>query len=170
MPAGPVYDVKEMSEDPHTIARGMIERVPAATGGDHGVIAHPVKYSATPASIRRGAPLVGEHSREVLAEYGFAGDERFVGITMGETANVLGYRAMVDWVIPTFQDLRLATQFESVIRDLDTSDSDDTAWIFEAIYSATTSLSLMLDYRWELHRSMGETNNAIYLSLILYAR
>jgi len=75
VPAGPVYDVKEMSEDPHTIARGMIERVPAATGGDHGVIAHPVKYSATPASIRRGAPLVGEHSREVLAEYGFAADE-----------------------------------------------------------------------------------------------
>jgi len=75
VPAGPVYDVKEMSEDPHTIARGMIAKVPAATGGEHSVIAHPIKYSAKPTSIRRGAPLLGEHSREVLAEFGFAADE-----------------------------------------------------------------------------------------------
>jgi crotonobetainyl-CoA:carnitine CoA-transferase CaiB-like acyl-CoA transferase len=75
VPAGPVYDVKEMSEDPHTIARGMIAKVPAATGGEHSVIAHPVKYSATPTSIRRGAPLIGEHSREVLAEFGFEATE-----------------------------------------------------------------------------------------------
>ncbi len=75
VPAGPVYDVKEMSEDPHTIARGMIAKVPAATGGEHSVIAHPVKYSADPTSIRRGPPLMGEHSREVLAEFGFADDE-----------------------------------------------------------------------------------------------
>ena len=75
VPAGPVYDVKEMSEDPHTIARGMIAKVPAGTGGQHSVIAHPVKYSADPTSILRGAPLLGEHSREVLAEFGFAADE-----------------------------------------------------------------------------------------------
>ena len=64
-----------MSEDPHTIARDMIARVPAATGGEHSVIAHPIKYSADPTNIRRGAPLLGEHSREVLAEFGFALDE-----------------------------------------------------------------------------------------------
>jgi crotonobetainyl-CoA:carnitine CoA-transferase CaiB-like acyl-CoA transferase len=75
VPAGPVYDVKEMSEDPHTIARGMIQKVPAATGGEHAVVAHPVKYSADPTTIRRGAPLLGEHSREVLAEFGFGADE-----------------------------------------------------------------------------------------------
>jgi crotonobetainyl-CoA:carnitine CoA-transferase CaiB-like acyl-CoA transferase len=75
VPAGPVYDVREMTEDPHTAARGMIEHVPAAMGGTHGVIAHPNKYSATPAKIRRGAPLIGEHSREVLAEFGFSETE-----------------------------------------------------------------------------------------------
>jgi len=75
VPAGPVYDVKEMSEDPHTAARGMIDHVPAATGGEHAVITHPVKYSATPATVRRGAPLMGEHSREVLAEFGFSSQE-----------------------------------------------------------------------------------------------
>ncbi|MEK9796876.1 MAG: CoA transferase, partial [Alphaproteobacteria bacterium] len=75
VPAGPVYDVKEMSEDPHTAARAMIDHVPAATGGEHAVIAHPVKYSATPAAVRRGAPLMGEHSREVLVEFGFSSQE-----------------------------------------------------------------------------------------------
>jgi crotonobetainyl-CoA:carnitine CoA-transferase CaiB-like acyl-CoA transferase len=34
-----------------------------------------VKYSADPTTIRRGAPLLGEHSREVLAEFGFGADE-----------------------------------------------------------------------------------------------
>jgi len=75
VPAGPVYDVAEMAADPHTKARGMIPKVPAATGGEFAVIGHPVKYSAAATDIRRGAPLIGEHTAEVLAEYGFSADE-----------------------------------------------------------------------------------------------
>ena len=75
VPAGPVYDVAEMAADPHTRARGMIAQVPAATGGEFAAIAHPVKYSAASTDIARGAPLIGEHNREVLAEYGFTPEE-----------------------------------------------------------------------------------------------
>ena len=100
---------------------------------------------------------------------GFAGDEEFVGITMGKTANTLGVRAMMDWVIPKYQNIRLATQFESVFRDLLSSKSHDTAAIFEVGYSFTTAITARLDNRYELHRSMGQTNNAIYLTLIYYA-
>jgi crotonobetainyl-CoA:carnitine CoA-transferase CaiB-like acyl-CoA transferase len=35
----------------------------------------PVKFSGTPGGVRRAAPLYGEHSREVLAEFGFAAAE-----------------------------------------------------------------------------------------------
>jgi crotonobetainyl-CoA:carnitine CoA-transferase CaiB-like acyl-CoA transferase len=35
----------------------------------------PVKFSATPGGVMRGAPLYGEHSREVLAEFGFGDEE-----------------------------------------------------------------------------------------------
>jgi formyl-CoA transferase len=35
----------------------------------------PVKLSATPPSVRRPAPLYGEHTREVLLEFGFTGEE-----------------------------------------------------------------------------------------------
>ncbi len=49
----------------------MIAKVPAATGGEFAAIGHPVKYSAASTDISRGAPLIGEHSREVLTEFGF---------------------------------------------------------------------------------------------------
>jgi crotonobetainyl-CoA:carnitine CoA-transferase CaiB-like acyl-CoA transferase len=32
----------------------------------------PVKFSATPTRVNRAAPLLGEHTREILAEYGLA--------------------------------------------------------------------------------------------------
>ncbi len=75
VPAGPVNNIAEMIDDPHTKARGIITSVPAATGGEFAAIGHPVKYSAASTEIARGAPLIGEHSREVLAEFGFTGDE-----------------------------------------------------------------------------------------------
>jgi crotonobetainyl-CoA:carnitine CoA-transferase CaiB-like acyl-CoA transferase len=75
VPAGPVYDVAEMANDPHTKARGMIASVPVAAGGEFAAIGHPVKYSSASTEISRGAPLIGEHTSEVLAEYGFTVDE-----------------------------------------------------------------------------------------------
>ncbi len=99
---------------------------------------------------------------------GFAGDEEHVAITGGKRAEVLGYRVWLDWVLPMHDDLRLGAQFESVIRDLSNSDSDDTAVIIEAAYSFTTTVSVMLDYRVELSRSMGEESDALYLTFIYY--
>jgi hypothetical protein len=99
---------------------------------------------------------------------GFAGDEEFVGITGGRTADVLGYRAWADWVVPQCLDLRLGAQFESVVRDVSTPDSDDTSVIFEVSYSVTTLTTVVLDYRVELNRSMGEENDAVYLTFIYY--
>lgn len=99
---------------------------------------------------------------------GFSGDEEFVAITNGETADVLGYRTWIDWVIPSFTDVRLGAQFESVVRDLSTSHSDDTAAIFEVAYSLTTSTTLRLDYRLELNRSTGDEHDAVFLTFIYY--
>jgi hypothetical protein len=99
---------------------------------------------------------------------GFAGDEEFVGVTGGKTADVLCTRAWADWVIPKYQNVRLAIQFESVLRDLSTSGADDTAVIFQVGYSFTTTITAMLDYREELNPSMGKENDAIYFTFIYY--
>jgi len=75
VPAGPVMDVREMQADPHTLARDMVVEVPHATLGSHQTLGLPIKLSETPGSVEEGAPVYGQHSREVLAEAGFEASE-----------------------------------------------------------------------------------------------
>ena len=71
LPAGPVNDILEMHADPQARAREMIVEVDHATAGKVETIGHPVKFSRTPAKVAQAAPLLGQHSREVLAEIGY---------------------------------------------------------------------------------------------------
>jgi crotonobetainyl-CoA:carnitine CoA-transferase CaiB-like acyl-CoA transferase len=70
IPAGPVLDIAQVTTDPQTLARGMVHEIASAKGSPLRVLGHPVKYSDNPASVRRRAPGLGEHTREVLAEFG----------------------------------------------------------------------------------------------------
>ena len=75
VPCGAVRDVAEVLADPQLQAREMIGTLPHPTVGAARVIATPIKLSQTPGRVARPAPLLGEHTREVLEEYGFsAGD------------------------------------------------------------------------------------------------
>lgn len=107
-------------------------------------------------------------AQATFGQDGFTGDEERVSITGGNTADVLGALGWVDWVLPFHRDLRIAFQFESVIRDLSGSGTDDTAAILELGYSILTTVSLMLDYRAELNAAMGEEIHAIFLTFIYY--
>ena len=75
VPAGPVLDIAGMQADAQALARGMITQVPHARVGPVKTLGHPVHYSATPTEITRGAPLLGEHTREILAQHGYSRDE-----------------------------------------------------------------------------------------------
>lgn len=72
VPFGPVYNVADIMADPHFAAREMIVPV-EQPGMDRplSLAGVPVKMTVTPGSIRRRAPLLGEHVDEVLAEFGF---------------------------------------------------------------------------------------------------
>ena len=75
VPCGPVQDMLQALRDPQTIAREMVVEVGHATLGPVKTIGLPVKFSATPGKVRTGAPLYGEHTREVLREHGFDDSE-----------------------------------------------------------------------------------------------
>ena len=75
VPAGPVASIGEMLQFPQTLARDMVVEVEHSKLGPVRTVGFPVKFSDTPVSIEKGAPLLGEHTSEVLAELGYTDEE-----------------------------------------------------------------------------------------------
>jgi len=71
VPVGPVLSIAEMHADPQTLAREMVVETDHATLGPVKSLGLPVKFSRTPGAIDRPAPLLGEHTRQILREYGY---------------------------------------------------------------------------------------------------
>ncbi|HET9823503.1 MAG TPA: CoA transferase [Burkholderiaceae bacterium] len=82
VPAGPVHSVGEALTHPQTLARGMVVETAHPQAGVTRSIGCPVHLSATPPRVDRAAPLLGQHTREVLREYGF--DEAEIDALLGE--------------------------------------------------------------------------------------
>lgn len=74
VPAGPLRTYPEVVVDPHTVARGLVTQVDHPSQGAVPTLGIPYHLRGTPARIRRAAPLLGEHTAEVLAEVGFGDD------------------------------------------------------------------------------------------------
>ncbi|HYF59106.1 MAG TPA: CoA transferase [Burkholderiaceae bacterium] len=71
VPSGRIYSARDIAEDPHYAARGMVERATAADGTPLAVPGIVPKLSATPGATRWLGPALGAHTDEVLAELGF---------------------------------------------------------------------------------------------------
>jgi crotonobetainyl-CoA:carnitine CoA-transferase CaiB-like acyl-CoA transferase len=72
VPCGPVLTVDEVFADRQVQHLHLTRRVEHPTRGDIDVLRPPLTFSDTPASIRSGPPADGAHTREVLAELGYA--------------------------------------------------------------------------------------------------
>jgi crotonobetainyl-CoA:carnitine CoA-transferase CaiB-like acyl-CoA transferase len=72
---GPVYGYADLVEDPQIQHNGTFVEYDHATEGRVKVPGFPIKFSKTPSTIDRGAPLVGEHTREILAEAGCSAED-----------------------------------------------------------------------------------------------
>src|SRR6267378_7442417 len=68
--AGPIYEFDEVFEDPQVKHLGLVATVEQPGYGTARMLDFPVKASATPGTIRRPAPGLGEHTAEVLGELG----------------------------------------------------------------------------------------------------
>ncbi len=68
---GPINKLAQVFADPQVVARGMVREMAHSSDAMVKVIANPVRLSETPVDYRRAAPLLGEHTAEVLgAELG----------------------------------------------------------------------------------------------------
>jgi crotonobetainyl-CoA:carnitine CoA-transferase CaiB-like acyl-CoA transferase len=75
IPCGPINTYAEAFAEPQVRARGMVVDVEHPTQGTVRMPGPPVKMSETPPMVSRRAPLLGEHTREVLREAGCTDDE-----------------------------------------------------------------------------------------------
>ncbi|MBV8411723.1 MAG: CoA transferase [Alphaproteobacteria bacterium] len=65
IPAGPVLHHDEVFADPQVLARDMVVEVEHAKAGRQKTLGVPLKFSSTPAAVRRAAPALGEHDEEI---------------------------------------------------------------------------------------------------------
>ena len=88
--AGPIYNMEQVYQDPQVLAREMLVDIEDPDIGTIHNIGIPVKLSGTPGKIRRRAPALGEHTTEVLLEYGFSEEEVSGLLTAGVVKENLG--------------------------------------------------------------------------------
>lgn len=75
VPAGPVYTVPQVFEDPQVQHLGVAQEVQAANGRNYRLVAQPITLSRTPAHIAQAAPDWGAHTEELLAEAGYSPED-----------------------------------------------------------------------------------------------
>jgi crotonobetainyl-CoA:carnitine CoA-transferase CaiB-like acyl-CoA transferase len=86
VPAGPVHSIGEALSHPQTLARGMVVDVVHAEAGPIKALGCPIHFSTTPTAVTRAAPMLGEHTREVLRESGYSDAEIDAFIAEGVVA------------------------------------------------------------------------------------
>ena len=74
MPVAPVPTLDEIVAD-EARHRGVVRDAEHPVVGPYREIAPPIIFDDTPMSVRRPAPLVGQHTVELLDEVGFTADE-----------------------------------------------------------------------------------------------
>ncbi len=75
VPVGPVHTIAEALTHPQTLAREMVVDLVHPQAGPTKAIGCPIHFSKTPTRIDRPAPMLGEHSRELLREYDYSDAE-----------------------------------------------------------------------------------------------
>jgi len=68
VPSAPIYDFKQVYNDPQIKHRELVKTVPHPLSGTMSVVGNPLNFSETPIEYKRGPPLLGQHTEEILRE------------------------------------------------------------------------------------------------------
>jgi len=90
VPVGPVHTIGEALEHPQTRARGMVVDLVHPQAGPTKALGCPIHFSATPTDVDRPAPMLGEHTRELLRDYAYSDAEIDALVTEGIVAEADG--------------------------------------------------------------------------------
>ncbi|MFZ1904414.1 MAG: formyl-CoA transferase [Steroidobacteraceae bacterium] len=74
IPCGPILSMEELAAEPSLRATGTVVEVDHPKRGKYLSVGNPIKLSDSPTDVKR-SPLLGEHTREVLAELGLSESE-----------------------------------------------------------------------------------------------
>ncbi|MDB5873326.1 MAG: acyl-CoA transferase/carnitine dehydratase [Ramlibacter sp.] len=75
VPVGPVHNIAQALAHPQTLAEDRVVEVEHPIAGRSRVMPLPIRFSGADTSVHRSAPLLGEHTRELLGEYGLEAAE-----------------------------------------------------------------------------------------------
>jgi formyl-CoA transferase len=71
VPCGPIYSIDETFADPQVRHLQLAQKADSAALGELDLVRQPVTLSRTPSAVKRASPERGEHSDEILQEFGF---------------------------------------------------------------------------------------------------
>ena len=75
VPSGPIYNIEEVFSDPQVQHLGMAAPVSHPALGKIEVVNNPITMSESPEVAYTATPARGEHTEEVLSEYGYSSEE-----------------------------------------------------------------------------------------------
>jgi formyl-CoA transferase len=75
VPCGPIYSIDQVFADPQVKHLGIAQSVKRGNGEMLNVIGQPITLSRTPSSIATAPPEIGEHTEEILKEFGYRDEE-----------------------------------------------------------------------------------------------
>lgn len=66
VPCGPINNLKDVFDDPHVLARNLKRTMDHPIAGEVPTVSNPIRMSLTPIEYRTAAPLLGQHTHDIL--------------------------------------------------------------------------------------------------------